>query len=90
MTAQSLLSVHADITPDQLARPSSGGTGTVSSSHPLGNKKQFHGFAPNSKVSGFPWRERAVVRPGLGWQDPEDGFIRVCLQFSLYVPATLQ
>src|SRR5206468_12637684 len=29
--------------------------------HPLGNINQFHGFSPNSKVSGLPWREHAWV-----------------------------
>ena len=32
------------------------------SSHPLGNTNQFRGFSPIPKVSGFPWREHAVVR----------------------------
>ena len=30
--------------------------------HPLGNINQFHGFSPNSKVSGLPWREQAGAR----------------------------
>ena len=30
--------------------------------HPLGNINQFHGFSPNSKVSGLPWREHALAR----------------------------
>ncbi len=29
--------------------------------HPLGNINQFHGFSPNSKVSGLPWREQTLV-----------------------------
>jgi|GEM_PF-6625044 len=60
------LGVHVDITPALLARLWSGGTCTVSGSHPLGNNNQFHGFAPNSKVSGLPWRDQCVVRRGLG------------------------
>ena len=31
--------------------------------HPLGNNNQFHELSPNSKLSGFPWREHAIVRP---------------------------
>ena len=34
--------------------------------HPLGNSNQFHGIAPNSKVSGFPWRDQCLVRRGSG------------------------
>ncbi len=34
-------------------------------SHPLGNNNQFHGFSPTPKVSGFPWREHALVRRGM-------------------------
>ena len=30
--------------------------------HPLGNTNQFHEITLNSKVSGLPWREHAVVR----------------------------
>src|SRR5262245_7939786 len=30
--------------------------------HPLGNNNQFHEITLNSKVSGLPWREHAVVR----------------------------
>jgi len=61
-----LLGVHVDITPDLLARLWSGGTWAVSGSHPLGNSNQFHGLAPNSKVSGFPWRDQCFVRPRTG------------------------
>src|SRR5215813_13266595 len=32
--------------------------------HPLGNNNQFHEITLNSKVSGLPWREQALVRPG--------------------------
>src|SRR5215510_16420114 len=32
--------------------------------HPLGNNNQFHEITLNSKVSGLPWREHAVVRLG--------------------------
>src|SRR5262244_697107 len=31
--------------------------------HPLGNNNQFHEITLNSKVSGLPWREQAMVRP---------------------------
>jgi hypothetical protein len=31
-------------------------------SHPLGNNNLFHGVISNPKVSGFPWREQALVR----------------------------
>src|SRR6266705_617637 len=34
-------------------------------SHPLGSNNQFHGFSPTPKVSGFPWREHALVRRGM-------------------------
>src|SRR4029453_6776736 len=30
--------------------------------HPLGHNNQFHEITLNSKASGFPWREHAVVR----------------------------
>jgi len=33
-------------------------------SHPLGNRNQFHGFAPNPKVSSLPWRDHCLVRRG--------------------------
>jgi len=36
--------------------------GFAHGTHPLGNNNQFHEFSPNSKVSGLPWREHAVVR----------------------------
>src|SRR5262245_17704425 len=32
--------------------------------HPLGNNNQFHEITLNSKVSGLPWREHALVRQG--------------------------
>src|SRR4029453_10405837 len=32
--------------------------------HPLGNNNQFHGIAPNSKVSDLPWHEQRLVRRG--------------------------
>ena len=35
-------------------------------SHPLGNRNQFHGFAPNPKVSSLPWRDHCLVRRRLG------------------------
>jgi hypothetical protein len=38
--------------------------------HPLGNINQFHGFSPNSKVSGLPWREQANVRRWCGQGRP--------------------
>ena len=31
-------------------------------SHPLGNRNQFHGFAPNPKVSSLPWRDHCFVQ----------------------------
>jgi hypothetical protein len=39
--------------------------GLALGAHPLGNINPFHGFSPNSKVAGLPWREQAVVRPAL-------------------------
>ena len=30
--------------------------------HPPGNHDQFHGIAPNSKVSGLPWHDQCLVR----------------------------
>ena len=33
-------------------------------SHPLGNINQFHEITLNSKASGLPWREHALVRRG--------------------------
>jgi hypothetical protein len=57
-----LLGVHVEFTTDRLAKLWSGGTCTVPGSHPLGNNSQFHGFSPNPKVSGFPWRDQRVVR----------------------------
>ena len=57
-----LLGVHVDVTSDLLARLWSGGTCTVSGSHPLGNNNPFHGTSPNSKVSGLPWRDQCLVR----------------------------
>ena len=56
-----LLGVHVDFTPDLLAGLWSGGTGTCCA-HPLGNNNQCHEIALNSKVSGFPWRDQALVR----------------------------
>src|SRR5215510_11664045 len=32
--------------------------------HPLGNNNHFHEITLNSKVSGLPWREHALVRQG--------------------------
>jgi hypothetical protein len=32
--------------------------------HPLGNNNQFHEITLNSKASGLPWREHALVRLG--------------------------
>jgi hypothetical protein len=51
---------HVDVPPDLLAQLWSGGTGTTGA-HPRGHNNQFHGFPPNSKVSGLPWREHAYV-----------------------------
>ena len=31
-------------------------------SYPLGNNNQFHGLAPNPKVSSLPWRDQCLVR----------------------------
>jgi hypothetical protein len=56
-----LLGWHVELTTDLLARRSSGGTGTTRT-HPLGNNNQFHEITLNSKVSGFPWHEHALVR----------------------------
>ncbi len=56
-----LLGWHVEFTTDVLARRSSGGSGTVRT-HPLGNNNQFHEITLNSKVSGLPWREQAMVR----------------------------
>jgi hypothetical protein len=61
-----LLGVHVEGTADLLARLCSGGTCAVSGSHPLGNNNQFHELSPNSKVSGFPWRDQCLVRCGMG------------------------
>ena len=36
-------------------------------SHPLGNNNPCHGVISTPKVSGLPWREQALVRPGLGY-----------------------
>src|SRR2546423_3398948 len=61
-----LLGVHVEFTTDRLAKLWSGGTCTVPGSHPLGNNSQFHGFSPNPKVSGFPWRDQCFVGRGFG------------------------
>jgi hypothetical protein len=37
--------------------------GLASCAHPLGNNNPFHGVAPNSKVSGLPWRDQWLIRP---------------------------
>ena len=44
-------------------------------SHPLGNSNQFHGRAPNSKVSGFPWRDHCDVRPWAEGYRPRANFL---------------
>jgi hypothetical protein len=36
--------------------------GLAHGAHPLGNTNQFHGVPSNSKVSGLPWRDQALVR----------------------------
>jgi hypothetical protein len=36
--------------------------GLAAGAHPLGNNNQFHGVAPNSKVSGLPWRDQWLIR----------------------------
>jgi hypothetical protein len=41
----------------------------LTSAHPLGNNNQFHGIAPNSKVSGLPWHEQCVVRCSAGAEE---------------------
>ncbi len=38
--------------------------------HPLGHNNPFHRIAPTPKVSGLPWHEQRVVRPGFR-EDPE-------------------
>src|SRR5215510_3190772 len=35
--------------------------------HPLGNNNQFHEITLNSKASGLPWREHALVGPERPW-----------------------
>src|SRR5262245_29704283 len=37
--------------------------------HPLGNNNQFHEITLNSKVSGLPWREHALVGQELARRD---------------------
>ena len=56
--------LHVDFTTDPLAKLLSGGTCTSHGAHPLGNNNQFHGIAPNSKVSGLPWHDQRMVRQG--------------------------
>jgi hypothetical protein len=60
-----LLGWHVEFTPDLLARRESGGNCT-DRTHPLGNNNQFHEITLNSKVSGLPWREQALVRRRIG------------------------
>jgi hypothetical protein len=36
--------------------------GLASCAHPLGNNNQFHGVAPNSKVSGLTWRDQWLIQ----------------------------
>jgi hypothetical protein len=55
------LGLHVELAPDRLARRSSGGT-CACGAHPLGNINPFHEIALNSKVSGLPWRDHALVR----------------------------
>ena len=64
-------------------------------SHPLGNSNQFHGLAPNPKVSSLPWRDQCLVRcsaaprrsGGLPWGSPAESDTR---PGALAVPSVLE